>query len=131
MDTVFAGKYPSLWGHWVGILAYTLQIYLRHIQIRDVFSVWNKHPLDKIDCRAQRIRPEKHPANHNHKQGIDVAAPRLSYVEPSQRVGIMNAGYRIGRSHGLHNASLPRPERVYGLRHVPPGAENRYRGDHR
>ena len=21
------GKYPSLWGHWVGILAYTLQIY--------------------------------------------------------------------------------------------------------
>ena len=27
VDTVFAGKYPSLWGHWVGILAYTLQIY--------------------------------------------------------------------------------------------------------
>ncbi len=27
VDTVFAGKYPSIWGHWVGILAYTLQIY--------------------------------------------------------------------------------------------------------
>jgi len=26
-DTVFAGSYPSVWGHWIGILAYTLQIY--------------------------------------------------------------------------------------------------------
>lgn len=27
VDTVFAGRYPSVWGNWIGILAYTLQIY--------------------------------------------------------------------------------------------------------
>lgn len=27
VDTVYSGAYPSVFGHWVGILAYTLQIY--------------------------------------------------------------------------------------------------------
>ena len=27
VDLVFSGSYPSLWGHWAGAIAYTLQIY--------------------------------------------------------------------------------------------------------